>query len=228
MLDVMLFAVWPYVALAIFVVGTIWRWRTDQFGWTTRTSELSERRILVWAAPTFHLGVLLVVVGHLVGLLVPKAATTAMGVPEGLYHGLAAGLGIVAGAVLVVGVVALVLRRFVLHSRLRLATRPADVAMYAVLVIQMILGLWQTVGYTLFSVQPGFDYRESVSIWFRSLFYLHPDAALMGSAPLAFELHAIVAFVFFAIWPFSRLVHVWSAPVGYPTRPAIVYRHQGA
>jgi nitrate reductase gamma subunit len=226
MLDTMLFGVWPYVGLAVFVVGHIWRWRADQFGWTTRTSELSERRILQWASPTFHEGVPLVIVGHSVRLLAPPSATTAMGIPESAYHAAAAGLGVVAGLVLLVGVVGLVLRRFVLHTRIRLVTRPGDVVMYAVLVVQMVLGLWQTLGYTV--VSSGFDYRDSVSIWFRSIFYLHPDTALMGSAPLVFQLHASGAFAFFAVWPFSRLVHVWSAPLGYLTRPPIVYRHVGA
>jgi len=228
MINLLAFGVWPYVALAIFVVGMIWRWRNDQYGWTTRTSELSEKKILWWASPMFHVGVLMVVFGHVIGLIIPKSWTTAMGVSEHTYHLMAVGLGTVAGLVLLAGVVGLVLRRFVFKSRLRLITRPGDIVMYIVLMVQMVLGLWQTIGYSAAQIVPGFDYRENVSIWFRSVFYAHPETALMGGAPLVFQLHAVAAFLFFAVWPFSRLVHVWSAPVGYLTRPAIVYRHQGA
>jgi len=222
--NTLMFAVWPYVALTIFVVGWIWRWRTDQYGWGTRTSELSEKKILWWASPTFHAGVLLVVFGHIAGLIVPKSWTTALGISEHAYHLGAVVLGTVSGLILLAGVVGLMLRRFVLKSRQRLITRPGDVVMYVVLAIQMVLGLTETIAYSAAQAIPGFDYRENVSIWFRSIFYLHPNTAAMAGVPLVFQLHAIAAFLFFAVWPFSRLVHVWSAPVGYLTRPPIVYR----
>jgi len=218
------FGVWPYVALAVFVVGHWWRWRTDQFGWTTRTSELSEKRWLLWGSPLFHVGALLVILGHIVGLLVPASATAAMGVSEAAYHMSAVGLGIVSGAVLTVGVVILVLRRFILHTRLRLVTRPGDVVVYVLIGLQVVLGLCETLGYGLLNIQPGFDYRGSVSIWFRSVFYGNPAIGLMSGAPLLFQFHAVVGFAIFAVWPFTRLVHVWSVPFGYLTRPPIVYR----
>jgi nitrate reductase gamma subunit len=69
-----------------------------------------------------------------------------------------------------------------------------------------------------------YDYREGVSLWFRSIFAFQPDASLMPEAPLGFQLHALLAFALFALWPFTRLVHVFSAPVGYLARPYIVYR----
>ena len=68
------------------------------------------------------------------------------------------------------------------------------------------------------------DYRLTVAPWFRSIFYLHPDTALILQAPIGFRLHVLAAWVLIAFWPFSRLVHVFSAPVGYLTRPYIVYR----
>ena len=70
----------------------------------------------------------------------------------------------------------------------------------------------------------GYDYRETVSPWFRSIFYFRPDPDLMSGVPILFRLHAISAMALFCIWPFTRLVHVFSAPVGYLTRPYIVYR----
>ena len=70
----------------------------------------------------------------------------------------------------------------------------------------------------------GYDYRETVSPWFRSLFYLQPKAELMTDVPIGFKLHLLIAFALFAFWPFTRLVHAFSAPVGYLTRPYVVYR----
>jgi nitrate reductase gamma subunit len=70
----------------------------------------------------------------------------------------------------------------------------------------------------------GYDYRETVSPWFRSLFYFRPDADVMAAVPVSFQIHVLAAFALFAFWPFTRLVHAFSAPVGYLTRPYIVYR----
>jgi len=219
-----LFAVWPYLALAVFAVGHVWRWRADQFGWTTRTSELTEKRWLVVASPIFHTGLLLAIVGHLAGLLIPASVTEAMGISEAVYHALAVGIGTFAGLLVVAGLVLLVLRRFIWQTRLRLVTRPGDIVVYVLLGAQIVLGLIETVGYSLFNLQPGFDYRASVSVWFRSVFYAHPNVDLIAAAPLVFQIHAVVGFALFAVWPFSRLVHVWSVPFGYLTRPLIVYR----
>jgi len=85
----------------------------------------------------------------------------------------------------------------------------------------IVLGMVNTVFANIFS---DYDYREGVSIWFRGIFSfsLHPE--LMAAAPIGFKLHALAAFSLFALWPFTRLVHVFSAPLGYLTRPYIVYR----
>jgi nitrate reductase gamma subunit len=93
--------------------------------------------------------------------------------------------------------------------------------MYVFLAAVILLGLANTVVANVFG---HYDYREGVSIWFRGIFRfsLHPE--LMAEAPITFQLHGLVAFALFALWPFTRLVHVFSAPLGYFTRPYIVYR----
>jgi nitrate reductase gamma subunit len=105
------------------------------------------------------------------------------------------------------------------------ATTKMDKAMYAVLATVIVLGLVNTVAANIFG---HYDYREGVSIWFRGIFrfQLHPD--LMADAPWSFQLHGLVAMFLFALWPFTRLVHVFSAPLGYVTRPYIVYRSRDA
>jgi nitrate reductase gamma subunit len=94
--------------------------------------------------------------------------------------------------------------------------------MYVILATVIVLGLWATVRAN--ATGPGYDYRETVSPWFRSLFVLNPDPELMAEVPLGFQLHIVAAFVLIAIWPFTRLVHAVSAPIGYLTRPYVVHR----
>ncbi|MFL1434067.1 respiratory nitrate reductase subunit gamma, partial [Nocardiopsis protaetiae] len=95
--DLFLWGILPYVVLVIVVGGLIWRFRYDRFGWTTRSSELYESRLLRIGSPLFHFGLLVVIVGHVIGLLVPEAWTRALGVSDTLYHVTALSLGLVAG-----------------------------------------------------------------------------------------------------------------------------------
>ena len=221
-LSIALFGVWPYIALTMFVIGNIWRWRTDQFGWTTRTSELSEKKLLMWAPPIFHFGMLAVLIGHLMGLVIPEGWMTSIGVSPEAYHIMAVSLGTVAGLVFTLGVVLLILRRFILKTRIRLVTRPGDIVMYILLGLIIIIGMTATLGYNVLG--PGYDYRESIGVWLRSIFMANPAISVMAAAPWIYQLHAALALGLFAVWPFSRLVHMWSVPVGYLTRPPIVYR----
>ncbi len=215
-----LWVIFPYLCLAVFVVGHAWRYKYDKFGWTTRSSQLYENRLLRWGSPLFHFGLLGVVGGHIIGLIVPKNWTTAVGVSEGTYHFLAVSLGGIAGVATVVGLVILVYRRRTVGPVFTATTR-MDKLMYALLAAVILLGMWNTVASSIFG---HYDYREGVSPWFRSIFIFQPKAGLISAAPLGFRLHALVAFTLFALWPFTRLVHVFSAPVGYLTRPYIVYR----
>ena len=95
--DTLLWVVYPYVAIAVLIGGTIWRYRYDKFGWTTRSSQLYETAVLRWGSPMFHFGVLLVLIGHIGGLLVPKSWTEAVGVTEHAYHLMAVFVGTIAG-----------------------------------------------------------------------------------------------------------------------------------
>jgi nitrate reductase gamma subunit len=99
-----------------------------------------------------------------------------------------------------------------------------DKVMYAFLGAAIVLGMWNTIAGSIFSLGGEYNYREGVSVWYRSFLAFQPDAALMADAPIGFQLHALVAFGLFALWPFTRLVHVFSAPIGYLTRPYVVYR----
>jgi nitrate reductase gamma subunit len=219
--DILLWVVVPYVSIAILVLGTIYRHRYDKFGWTTRSSQLYESDILRWGSPLFHVGILLVLAGHIGGLLIPKSWTQAVGISDHAYHVMAVGLGSAAGGLLLLGMTILIARRRLVGPVFTATTRN-DKAMYLLLAIVILLGLWTT--FRVNTIGAGYDYRETVSPWFRSLFILQPEPELMRGVPLGLQLHVVTAFVLFAVWPFTRLIHAFSMPIGYLSRPYVVYR----
>ncbi|KAB8180937.1 respiratory nitrate reductase subunit gamma [Microbispora catharanthi] len=220
-MNTVVWIVLPYLCLAVFVGGHVWRWRHDQFGWTTHTSQLLESRILRLGSPLFHLGAFGVIGGHAMGLLVPASVTAALRIPEHLYHLTAVWGGTLTGAMLVAGLVLLIARRFA-DRRVRHTTTPMDKVLYAALAAMIALGMTATVAVNLLG--HGYDYRETIAVWFRSVFWFSPRSDLMIGAPLVYQLHAVGGFLFLALWPFTRLVHVWSAPLAYLWRPYVVYR----
>lgn len=222
-MNVFLWVIVPYLCLAVFVVGHVWRYRYDKFGWTTRSSQLYEDRLLRLGSPLFHFGMLGVVGGHVIGLLVPRSWTEAVGIDDHLYHYAAVGGGLVAGFMALVGMSILIYRRRTVGPVFS-ATTVMDKVMYAFLAAAIVLGMWNTIAGSIFSLGGEYNYREGVSVWYRSFLAFQPDADLMAGAPIGFQLHALVAFALFALWPFTRLVHVFSAPLGYLTRPYVVYR----
>jgi nitrate reductase gamma subunit len=211
----------PYLAIAIFVVGHIWRWRYDQFGWTSRSTQLQERRLLKWGSPVFHYGTFAAIAGHVLGILVPERWTAAIGIPETAYRWFSASAGTLAAVLIIIGVGFLAGRRLFV-PRVRATTSPVDWVALILLAIVIVMGIAETIGVGLLG--GGYDYRQSVSLWFRGLFAGNPDVHAIAHAPFLYQLHATAAWAVLAVWPFSRLVHAWSAPVWYLWRPYIVYR----
>ncbi|GAA0424782.1 respiratory nitrate reductase subunit gamma [Streptomyces luteireticuli] len=211
----------PYICLTVCVAGHVWRYRHDRFGWTCRTTQLLEHRRLRLASPLFHLGAFAVVAGHVVGLAVSASWTERAGIGEHAYHVTAVGLGSAAGAAMVAGLAMLCARRL-LVPRVRATTDRSDKVLFPLLFATVLLGVASTLVHNV--AGGGYDYRSTISVWFRGLFTLHPHPEAIAGAPLLFRLHILSAFLLFAVWPFTRLVHVWSAPVGYLRRPALVYR----
>ena len=216
-MDTLLWLVLPYLALATSVLGHVWRWGYDQFGWRTFNPPLVENRLLRLGSPLVHLGVVAVIVGHLLGLLVPKGWTAALGVTDPVYRFISVIAGTLAGVTVLVGLVLLVARR-ILHPAVRRTTTMMDVVMYLVLGAVVVLGIWATVGVNLLGA--GHDYRATVAVWYRGLFLLRPDTSLMAGAPLLFQLHTLAALALVAVWPFTRLVHAWAVPITVFRPPA--------
>lgn len=216
----LLWGVLPYVVLALLVAGLIWRHRYDRFGWTTRSSQIYESRLLNIASPAFHYGILFVLVGHLVGLFVPESWTNALGVSERTYHLFSLYGGTAAGVLTLAGIVLLIYRRRTKAPVFR-ATTANDKLMYAVLAAAIVMGMVAKLSH---SSGDGYNYRESIAPWARSLFTLQPDLDRMAGVPVLYEVHAVIGMVLIALVPYTRLVHMFSAPLQYLFRPYVVYR----
>ncbi|MEO8690129.1 MAG: respiratory nitrate reductase subunit gamma [Solirubrobacteraceae bacterium] len=222
--EILLWIILPYVAATVFVVGHWWRYRTDQFAWTSHSTQLLDRRVLGWASPAFHYGALAAVGGHVIGLVIPPSVTDAVGISEGTYRWFSAIAGAVAGAVTLVGFVGLVYRRAT-SDRVRRTTTRTDIVTYFLLTVLIVMGCWMTFGHNLATRSP-YNYRDTIGTWWRSLFYLQPNVGAAAGAPLIYQLHAITAWAFWAAFPFTRLVHAWSIPLQYLGRPYILYRRR--
>lgn len=221
-IDVLVFTVLPYVAITVFVVGHLWRYRYDQYGWSARSTQILESRVLRYASNIFHIGVLAAIGGHVLGILIPIAWTRAVGLDDEAYHVISAVGGIAAGAAVVAGLAALIYRRL-RFPRVRVTTTRMDVVVFALLAVGIVTGMWATLASALGTEA---DYRETVAPYFRSLFIGDPRPELMTEPGLTFILQFHVAFVWllYAAWPFSRLVHAWSIPVDFFRRSPIPYR----
>lgn len=225
-MDFMLWGVLPYLVLLTLVGGLIWRYRYDQFGWTTRSSQLYESRLLRIASPLFHFGLLFVVGGHVLGLLVPKSWTDLV-ISQHAYHLIALSAGTAAGVAALAGIVLLIYRRRTIERVFQATTRN-DKLVYVVLTAAICLGLLATLTGGRYPNGAEHNYRETVSIWFRSLIVLRPDIDAMAASTWQFKIHVLTGFALFTLVPFGRLVHAFSAPLHYFFRPYTVYRSRDA
>lgn len=225
-MSVFLWGVLPYLTALLLIGGLWYRRRFDQFGWTSRSSEIYEKSILKIASPLFHYALFAVLGGHLVGLLIPKEWTYKMGISQHNYHLMALVVGGIAGVACVLALFALIIRRRT-NPSVFAATTWNDKGMYVVLTAALVLGLVATFFGGERPNGEEVNYRDTVSVWFRSLFTFKPNIAAMEAATLPFKIHVVVGLLLFCILPLTRLVHAFAAPVQYLFRPYIVYRSRG-
>ncbi|AJO18356.1 MULTISPECIES: respiratory nitrate reductase subunit gamma [Bacillus] len=220
MIEQILWVILPYIVITIFIGGHIYRYQHDQFGWTAKSSEMLEKKKLALGSSLFHWGIFFVIGGHVMGILIPESLYQALGVSEHMYHKVAIGFGLPAGIAALSGLIILTYRRFT-DKRIRKTSSAGDFITLVALLFVMTTGLAATF---LNIDSKGFDYRTTISPWFRNIFLFKPDAGLMASVPLWFKLHIMMGYVIFIVWPFTRLVHVFSMPLKYLTRSYVVYR----
>lgn len=221
MFDQFLWVIFPYICIVVFIIGHIYRYRTDQFHWTAKSSEFIEKKQLMIGSLLFHLGIIPVILGHISGLAIPKSWMHMFGVNDHLYHIGALYVGGFFGFVTLLGMIILTFRRFTMKN-VRMLSSASDLIVNTLLLFIVFMGMYATV--VTNAIQPEFDYRSSISVWFRDLFLLRPNASLMHDVPLSFKIHVLTGFAIFAFWPFTRLVHVWSVPLNYVGRSYILYR----
>ncbi len=216
-----LWIIFPYLCIVVFIVGHIFRYKHDQFSWTAKSSEFIEKKQLMIGSLLFHIGIIPVIFGHVAGLGIPKEWMRAIGVNDHLYHIGAVYVGGLFGIVTLAGMLLLTLRRVTKESVRKLSSM-SDIIVNFLLLFIVFIGVYATL--VTNNIQHDFDYRDTISIWFRDLIILRPDAAYMMNVPFTFKMHVLAGFTIFALWPFTRLVHVWSVPWNYVGRSYILYR----
>jgi nitrate reductase gamma subunit len=219
-----LFGYYPYIAFSVFLVGSLLRFDREQYTWRSGSSQLLRRRTLRVGSNLFHIGILLLLMGHLVGLLTPPAVYHALGLTTSAKQILAMAAGGVFGTLCFIGLTMLVLRRL-LDPRIRATSSPMDIAILLLIYAQLMLGLW-TIPVSMHHLDG--ENMVKLADWAQHIVTLRPGAAAyIADVDLIFKLHIFLGMTIFLVFPFSRLVHIWSAPVGYLGRPYQVVRRRG-
>ncbi|HEX7124822.1 MAG TPA: respiratory nitrate reductase subunit gamma [Thermodesulfobacteriota bacterium] len=212
MVDLLLFAVFPYVAAALAVVGGVYRYANDRFSFSSQSSQFLENRALFWGSVAWHYGVLVILLAHLLALLFPGAWATLIASPLRLYALEVTGLAL--AVVTIAGLAALIVRRLS-SPRAAAVTSPMDWVLLAALLAQVVLGFWVALFYRW-----GSDwYLHTAVPWLVSLVTFSPRIQHVAALPWVVKLHMTGAFVLLALFPFTRLVHVVTVPIAYLWRP---------
>lgn len=214
-IDQAMFGFYPYIALAVLAVGSVIRFDREPYTWRSGSSQLLRKRQLMIGSVLFHLGVLVIFGGHFVGLLTPIAVFDALGVSHGAKQMLAIVAGGVAGAIAIAGALILLHRRL-FDPRIRATSNFGDTAILALLTLQLALGL-STIPVSMQHL----DGSEMVKFmaWAQSIFTFRPGAAdYIAGASWIFKAHLLLGLTIFLVFPFTRLVHMLSAPIWYVNR----------
>jgi nitrate reductase gamma subunit len=211
-LNYIVFGWYPYLCVTVFLVGSLVRFDREQYTWRTGSSQLLRRRQLMWGSNLFHIGILVIFLGHVVGLLTPIWVFDAMGVSHTFKQWMAIVVGGVAGVICFVGATLLIHRRL-FDSRIRSTSSFGDIAILLLLYAQLILGLS-----SIFVSLGHLDGHEMVKFmnWAQGIVTLQPAAAAqVADVHPIFKLHLVLGMTLFLVFPFTRLVHMLSAPIWY-------------
>jgi nitrate reductase gamma subunit len=219
-----LFGFYPYVALSVFLIGSLLRFDREQYTWRSGSSQLLRRKLLFVGSNCFHIGVLFILAGHFVGLLTPHEVYAAMGLSVEAKQLLAMISGGAFGVLCFIGLTLLIYRRLA-DPRIRVTSSIMDIAILLLIYAQLILGLS-----SIFVSAHHLDGSEMLVLaeWAQRMVTFRGGAAeLIADVHPIFKLHILLGMTIFLLFPFSRLVHIWSAPVSYVWRPYQVVRRRG-
>jgi len=211
-LDYFFFSAFPYIAIMVFLVGVIYRYRETGFKVTSLSAQFLEGNKGFWGTVPFHWGILMLFLGHMVAFLLPSSVLAWNSDPVRLIAH--EGASFTFAVAVVVGLVGLILRRM-LHPRLRVVTSRMDYFVEFVLLAQVLLGCWIALGYRWGSSW----FAADLSPYLWSIIKLNPQPEAVVAMPLVIKAHIVGAFSILLIFPFTRLVHILVAPFHYLWRP---------
>lgn len=207
-----LFGIYPYICLSVYLIGSLIRFDREQYTWRSQSSQLLRRRQLVWGSNLFHAGILVILFGHTGGLLTPVAVFDTIGISHEAKQLTAIVVGGVAGIMCLAGLL-LLLHRRLSDPRIRRNSSLADIMVLLLLLVQLLLGLG-----SIFVSLNHLDGGEMIALmnWAQHIVTFRPGAAdfVAGVSPI-FKIHLVLGMTLFLIFPFTRLVHIWSAPIWY-------------
>jgi nitrate reductase gamma subunit len=206
------FGIYPYICLSVFLVGSLIRFDREPYTWRSQSSQLLRRRQLIWGSNLFHVGILIILFGHTGGLLTPVAVFEAVGISHTAKQLTAIVVGGVAGIMCLAGLLMLLHRRLS-DPRIRRNSSFADIAILLLLLAQLLLGLG-----TIFVSLNHLDGSEMVALmnWAQHIVTFRADAAdFVANVSPVFKIHLVLGMTLFLLFPFTRLVHIWSAPIWY-------------
>lgn len=209
----LLFGVFPYIALSVLFIGTLVRYEREQYSWKASSSQLLEKKQLRRGSNPFHIGILGIFLGHFVGLLTPNAVWHALGITPQMKQMVAIVAGGLFGFLCLYGLVILIHRRLT-YPAVRASSSMMDITILWLLLAQLVLGL------ATITVSVGhLDGIEMLKLmgWAQHIVSFDPQMAvgLISDAHWIFKLHVTLGLIIFAVFPFSRLVHMLSVPVKY-------------
>lgn len=212
------FVVYPYLCLTILTCGLILRYIYAQDQWNSRSSQFLEARFLFVGAVIFHIGILLSFGGHVIGLVVPPEILHAAGLSSKAHLELAGVAGMIIAPLVLLGIMILLLRRL-FCTPVRMTTRCTDIIVLLLIGFNAATGLYQ-------AYVAHFDAFTTIGPWLRDVLTFTPAPGRMVPVPLFLQLHVISGLTIFALLPFTRLVHIFSAPVTYVSFPFTLYRRR--
>lgn len=218
-----IFGVYPYLATTVFLLGSWIRFDTEQYTWKSDSSQLLSKRNMRLASNIFHYGILGLFLGHVIGLLTPHAIFLALGVSDMFHQWGAIIAGTIFGAACLLGAVMLWLRRMT-NERVRAASRWMDINILGWLALTAAAGL-ATIPTSIHHASSG-DASTMIRLaeWVQSILYLRPAPELVKDVSPVYKFHMFVGMSVFLFFPFTRLVHIWSAPFGYLARAHQIVR----
>lgn len=216
-LDLIAFGVYPYISLSVLILGCLYRYRRNPYSWNSRSSELLDKGSLKYASFFFHYGIIFALIGHVGGLLVPQTLYNAVGFREEYHLILARYSGMAFGWAAFVGLLLLAWRRL---GRERVLSNSSLSDLLTLLILLIVVGL----GTYNVTFVPYDNVLHDIAPWLRSIFVFAPAPDLLATVPLTYKAHFLAVWTLFAFYPFSRLVHITSAPVTYIYRAWILFR----